>query len=672
MPVTPAAIRKRLSPREPGNKRRTAEAVSLPAEQIEQWRIALDPEQTSVAQFLSLFQIPTEGEQDYVYMDLYPFQRELVSLAEQEWEHGDRAEFRIPKSRRRGVSMFFRAFFFERIVRVPGWKGAIIAQADEDAKMHLQSLHELAAQLPKAALKAAGIRQVKGSARQLAFQHGRFKVSSVVVKTGSARGLGRGGQLNGVLQTERPHWAPQAKRDRSAFLGSCRNRAGNIVVDESTANGYDEFFEDSMASERGENSAKLIFLPSHHHALNRLRFRRKEDRERLVRTMGTVKKYGSLDETQCFERVLRWAQTACEMPEDEAREDALRFINWRRLKIDGDCGHYTVFHREEPTTLEEAFSGAGRRVFPVEIMESWKFSAEQWERESRTGTLVQSDGQMKFVASRDGLLRVREMPERGLVYCFGCDVAGGNETIASSGAEADFNVVNVKEVFSGRTVAQLRGHVYPKPFAQSLLELAVFYGQKERGPARGYVETNLETVVSLMLEDEDVECLGWIGADCLLTSERKVIVRGVGTSVQPEYGFRTTAKSKEYLVARYERFMAEWGEIEVGGEKGAPVDGMTLQELLRFIRKPVTKLAAGGKMMTKTTLEAEAGHDDCTIAELLSIVARDEVLNSGEIPLSSPARTIVLPMDSTSRRYALANLRATGVQQYDPTLGPAF
>lgn len=639
----------------------------------EAWLVALNAEKVSIADYLSLFQIPTEGDEDFVYMDLFPFQRELVTLTEEEWQHGVRAEFRIPKSRRRGVSMFWRAFFFERITRVAGWRGAIIAQSDPDAMMHLQSLHELAAQLPKAALRAAGIRQVKGSAREIAFKHGRFKVSSVIVKTASARGLGRGGQLNGVLQTERPFWAPQAKRDRSAFLGSCRNKAGNVVVDESSPNGFDEFFEDTMASERGENAARLIFLPSHHHAINRLRFRRKEDREKLVATLGKgAKKYGGTDETQCFERVKAWALTGCGMSEEEAEEDALRFIHWRRFKIDSDCGHYTVFHREEATTLEEAFSGAGRRVFPVEIMESWKMSAAEWERKAHTGTLVERMDGMQFTPSRDGMLRVFEPPKPGEHYCFGCDVAGGNETIASSGAEADFNVVNVKEIFSGRTVAQLRGHVFPKPFAQMLLELAVWYGDKTEGPARGYVETNLETVVALMLEDEDIECLGWTGADCLLTSERKVIIRGVGSNVTPEYGFRTTEKSKNYLVTRYERFMVDWGEIEIGGEKRAPVDGQTLGELLRFIRKPITTLAKGGAMMTKTKMCSEAGHDDCAMAEMLAEAARQEILMSGQVPLSSRASTMVLPQDSTSRRYALAALRGDDGHGYDATLGVAF
>jgi len=636
-------------------------------------QLSAEVQARNVAAFLSLFEIPTEGEDDFCFMDMtgsYEFQYDNLVTTFEEWKTGHRAEFRNPKSRRRGCSQGWRAFFFERIVRVPGWRGAIVAQTDPDSMVHLQALHEMAAQLPKSALAASGVNQSRSGARELAFRHGRFKTSSVVVKTASARGLGRGGQLNGVLQTERPHWATRSKRDRSAFLGSCRMRGGNIVIDESTANQYDEFYDDTMASLRGENAAHLIFLPSHEHGLNRLPFRNDGERKKLETTLGEVKRFGERNELEAYDKRLRWCMESMGYDDADAKLNALEFCSWRRDKIANDCGSLRVFWREEPTTLEEAFSGAARTVLPLDVMDSWVPHAKALSKRGTSGKLVDvfREGRLRqdFVTDRGGELTIFEMPKAGGVYCFGCDVASGFEIQASSGAEADYSVANFKEVYSGRTVAQIRGHVFPKPFGRLLLECAVFFNV-----ARGYVENNLDTVVAILLEDDDLEVMGTIGPDILMTSERKVRVVGQGMTVQPQYGFKTTEKSKEYLVARHERFMLEWGEVDADTEKGSPTDWLTLSEMRRVVRMSTAGERARGAK-TKTRIAAESGHDDCWIAEALAIVARDELLSSGQVPLYSAVQTIALPEDAASRRWALESMRDGGKGGTDSVLGEAF
>lgn len=664
-----------------GSKDRQRRSADLTAAVIDNWAAvlsmkgfdALEPygQAQNVANFVSLFRIPTETEEGEAYMEMtgsHQFQFDNLVTTFEDWKTGRRAEFRNPKSRRRGCSQGWRAFFCERILRVPGWKGAIIAQTDPDSMVHLQSLHEMVAQVPKEALARLGIRQVRSGAREIAFRHGRWRTSSVIVKTASSRGLGRGGQLNGVLQTERPHWAPKSKADRSAFLGSCRMIAGNIVVDESTANQHDEFYDDTMASLRGENAAHLIFLPSHEHGLNRLPFRNKAERERLRVSLGKEKRFGERNEEQAFERRLNWGRTQG-WDEERVLTDALEFANWRRHKIADDCGNVRVFWREEPTTLEEAFSGAARTVLPLDIMESWREAAKAKTHEGVTGRLldVNRDGKrvLEFVRVADADLTIYEHPEPGGVYCFGVDVASGYEVVASSGQEADFNVAIIKEVFSGRTVAKIRGHIFPKPFARMLLEAAVYYNV-----ARGYVENNIETVVAHLVEDEDLECLGWIGEDILLTSERKVRVRGVGTQSQMVFGWKTTEKTKEYMASRHERFMVEWGELEEGSEKGSPVDWQTLDEMLRIVRKATTAQRVSGSKQ-KTKIEAETGHDDSWIAESLAVVARDERLYSGEVEMKSKveiAPTGEAALIEDFRRRAKQRERA-GSARYDRVSG---
>lgn len=589
----------------------------------------------NTADFLSLFQIPTETEEGYTFMRMegsHQFQFDNLVLTYEDWEEGRRADFINPKSRRRGCSQGWRAFFFERVVRIPGWRGTIIAQTDPDAMGHLESLHELAAQLPKGALAKANIRQVKSGAREIAFRHGRFRTSSVTVKTASARGLARGQQLNGILQTERPHWSPKAKKDRSAFLGSCRAIPGNIVIDESTANQHDDFHEDVMRAQEGVSDAHLIFLPSHEHDINRLPLRGGEA-ERLMAKLGKEKLFGERNEVDAYERRLTYRTAGCGWSEEDARRDALEFISWRRFKIANEFQSVRVFWREEPTTIEEAFAGSARTVLPIDIMDSWVKPADEKTANAKHGKLVivqrGANRTLEFLPDHKGPLVVYEDPVPGEIYCFGGDTASGWEVQASSGTEADFSTLAIKELFSGRTVAEINAHMFPKPFAQTLLEAAVWYNA-----AKGYIETNLDTVVALLIEDADIECLGYVGSDILLTSERKMRVQGVGTQVSNVFGWRTTSKSKEYMAARHERFMVEWGEHDEKNKRGSPVGKETLAQMRKIIRKPTAKSKETGSR-AQTKIEAEIGHDDRWVAEALAVIARDELMTNGEVPLAS-------------------------------------
>ena len=586
---------------------------------LDAWRELLDPKRTSVADFLYGFDITTEESEDDVPFDLYPFQIQLTKDTDKQWAEGRAAKFRVPKSRRRGVSRYWQGRFFERAIRKPGWKGVIIAQDDPHAQMHMADVRELVDQLPEDTLKRLNIRIIIASARQVVFKHGVWRKSSITVKTASTKGLQRGGKLNGILQTERPHWADKAKEDRASFLRSCRNSPGNIVVDESSAKGYDEFFKDCMKSRDGIGDHQLVFLPSHHHKLNRRPFRTAKARETLEADLGKEKRYGFADEEQCHARVLRHYQT--EEGEADAVTHALEYMHWRRYTIDDDCEYVAVYHREEPTTLEEAFQGAGRRVLPVEIMESWVDAAKRKSEGARVGRLVLNSEGISFVEDREGLLTVFEEP--GEVVSLGVDVASGKAQ-RSGGKEADYQVADFGELFSGRQVAQFRGHVYAKQFCRQIMLAAAWYRGGTTNCARGYIEINYPTVVSHMVESEgELDVLGITPEDVMLTSDRKVKTKGKMTNVG-QFGFYTTEKSKGYLVSLTTSWMKEWGEIAAGDVvKECPVGLETLDEMLRFVRTDA------GKM------EAEEGFDDRVMAMMLRLMARDELLNSGEEPMSS-------------------------------------
>lgn len=578
------------------------------------WRVLFDPAKTSIVDFLQVWNIRTDQGRgrtsgvEYCRFVLKPKQRELIERSEARWRRGRAARWRVPKSRGYGLSSVGTAWLgFERVLRVPGWEYTLIAQDNEAAEEHLDRLADFYSQIPDGVLGHLGIRQVKETRRGFVFLHPGGKKSRVTVKTARKRGLGRGGTNNAVHMTERPHWPDKAKEDLSGILGRCYDVAGNVVLDESTAMGHDEFEEDCLAAEQGRGGGyQLFFIPAHSKDANYLE--ETDDEVQRLDPVGVEPRYGADEELRVLERVrVHWVKER-NADQETARRMARRFLAWRRNRIDGDLKHVNVFHREEPTYLEEAFQGYGRLVFPADIMESHKPVAELAARTERRGILGWARGELTFADSQQGTLMVREFPDPGETYCFGCDLGSGQTVRSGKGGEsADWSVMTVKHVLSGRTVAQLRGHVYPRPWAYELLKVAVWYGT-----ARGFVENNLPTVVSHLVNDQDLEVAGVAGSEVLLTTERLMKTDSGPESVK-EYGWKTTTKTKPFMASAIIDFMIETG-VAPHGATTTPWDRITLSEMLRYCYDE------------RGAMNAESGHDDCVVAEGLALLARRELM----------------------------------------------
>lgn len=587
----------------------------LTESELARWRKLFDPRQTSVQEFLESFKIKTdaaatEGENAVaeVQFKLRPVQKRLLDKTLAAWKRGRAARFRIPKSRGQGISSFWMAFLgFERVLRVPGYEFTAVGQGQDESEEHLDRLSEFYAQIPRKVLRALGIVRLRGTRKQFIFRHGGRLKSRVTVKTARKQGLGRGGQNNAILTTERPHWPAKSKKDLSGLTGRCQNIAGNVIVDESTAMGFDDFYEDCMAARDGRGGGfELFFIASHEKFPQNYDPLEGEERA-FEETIGLNQKYGGAEETLVVKRVAEWWRSVMKASEAKARTLALYFLNWRRQKIDADFKHVNVFHREEPTFLDEAFQGYGRLVFPADLMDANAEPALQRRLRALVGSLETRQGDRVFTVQSHGPLVVYEKPIQGEEYAFGADVASGELVHASGGDEADFSTIKVVRVSTGEAVARFRAHIYPRPFAREVLRLAAWYNG-----AQGLVEANNHggTVITCLLEDE-IDIDGLRGADILLTTERLMKTDSGPESVK-QYGWMTTSRTKPFLASAVVDFLSEWGLPENRGGASA-LDMDTLREMLRFVYNE-----RGG-------MEAETGHDDLVIAYALSLVARKMV-----------------------------------------------
>lgn len=618
-----------------------AQGIATKAD-VDIWRRLLDPQLVDERTFLEQFEIKTDTVEDPLTGEApdpwVPFRWREVQIAEYElFEENMKRQrptrLRIPKSRGHGVSSWNLALLgFCRTLRIPGYETKVVAQDQDESEEHLARLNDFYEQVDWAALRELGIRKVKSTRKSIVIQFGNMKKSKVRVMTARKQGLGRGGASDAIITTERPHWPAKAKKDLTGLLSRLSRSKWSAHIDESTANGFEDFYTACMKAQDKVGSYRLLFLPAFKRPNNYLKPDR-FNREELLSDLGKNEHYGGIEEIEKRDQCAAYWKEQHLLDDEAAAERALQFIAWRRLTIDDECdGSLAFFWREHPTTLEEAFQGSGRPVFNLPFLRTWADDARRRQEFSILFGLEARDKGLRAQPRQGGLWRVLEAPKEDVSYCFGCDVSKGYEVHADGVREADFSVVNVKDVFTGRTVAKLRAHLFPHELAWEIVKAAQWFNG-----AKGLVEVNNDggTVVSFIANMET----DWGPAlECLLQTKRKVHTE-TGPEERKQLGWYTSGGpggSKPYMVGVMHRFIEETGRArnDKGEARGpCPWDFDTLTEMLLFVH------GDRGKM------QAERGHDDCVVAEGLALVSRQMQLEDGDVKIQSPAAPAIEESD---------------------------
>lgn len=362
--------------------RRQKEEQPLTQVQRETWTRWFDTHYTSIISALQMFEIDLDIEDDedgkvpYDNFNPLPRQRSTLRLIESYfWQRKKRAARIVClKARRYGMTTFFLLLALERILRVPGYHVALIAQDDESAGEHFARVRDFFNHIPKAVLKERGIEIVQDTHQRLILRHPGNRTSRIRIATAKRRALGRGARNNMLILTEHPMWPASAKRDLTGILRTCANVVGNIVVFESTANGYDEFYRRYRRAKKQDASYRAVFIASYEKPANRKPFESVEAETAFIKSIGTLAEYGMEDEIVLFRTLTvdkRWPPS-----------EAASYLAWRREQIADECeGHIPYFKREEPNTEDEAFQGTGKPIFRKDIIEAWRADTEKREEQ---------------------------------------------------------------------------------------------------------------------------------------------------------------------------------------------------------------------------------------------------------------------------------------------------
>ena len=635
--------------------RRTTQDV-LSADDKAFFKSLWDRKKTPIEAFISFFDIKTEESEDdepaYVRFILRALQAELLKGVLAAWAAGMAALYLILKGRRYGMSIFLIALGLERFVRVPGYEVMLIAQDDVMAEYHFGKLRELFDQIPDGVLDYLGITVLKGTTHEIRLRHKNGRISHFWVAPAKRRALGRGGGVNLLICTEYPSWPAAAKQDLTGVLRSVKKTRGNAVFFESTAMGREAFWRRCKNAREGKSNYTFFFVPSFAHPLAFKNFKNDALRDDFEQRLGMDEMFGTTEELVLLRRLI----------EDEKwkKDKALRHLHHRRAVIMDDCeGVLSVYHREEPTTPEEAFEGTGRPVFNGAYLNAWEPHAEKKEDASWRGNLRVVIREKKAHVEFDHVTNDRaqllwtiyEYPQPDASYCWGADVASGYEVYRDGKSVADHSTCKIKEVITGRTVAVLCDYVDPKALAWEILKAAHWYGN-----AMGFVERNMDggTTISHL---EELEIGDVNGSEIMLGSFRTIKTDEQGQTQQFEFGFKTTVKTKTKLVDEIKTFLASKTQERMPGPDAVcPFDAETLGEMGSFVRL----LPAGGavkKIGGTVPMGADEGWDDRVIDEGLSLLARQEVMldmktASRVPPRESAAMTTLRSLYGAGRRMA--------------------
>lgn len=346
--------------------------------------------------------------------------------------------------------------------------------------------------------------------------------SSIKCMTATPEGVGRGFTFDYLHLSEMTSWKGDVKDIYSTLMQCVPSIEGTMVINESTAQGFDTFkelWDDAVA---GNND----YIPKFYPWIEEPTYRKKYYGFTLTEEEERLKKEYLLDNDQ---------------------------ITWRRWCIANNCaGDVNKFRQEYPITPEEAFISSGKCIFDVEKLTTRLKEIPKVKKVGKSEYDLQYDervlrGDIKYdyVFNRDlglngemtvknpsftlnknnGKLLIYEMPRKNCPYVIGCDTAGEG---------SDYAVAQVLDNTNGKQVAVLATEEDTDLFMRQVMALGLFYNTALIG-----VETNYDPSSTKMLSR-----MGYENQYTRETEDKKM------NSYQEKFGFRTTPITRPIIITR--------------------------------------------------------------------------------------------------------------------------
>ena len=290
----------------------------------------------------------------------------------------------ILKGRQQGLSTYVGGRLYWRLSQRRAKKGLIVAHKADSTRALFDMYQRYHGSCPD---------WLKPSTQYSSRKELKFDVldTGIMVATAGGEGIARGETISDAHLSEIAFWpSATAAENLNGLLQAIPNADDTEIFIESTANGYNEFYELWEAAVRGENEFEPFFAAWFES--DEYRMPVPDGFERTFEERELVERYNLADEQ----------------------------LVWRRRKI-GAVGR-ELFMQEYPCTPDEAFIASGRPVFdPEQIAEALLNAPEVLARmdvdETVSGHVLE--------ANSVGRLTVYREREDNESYAIGADVGAG-------------------------------------------------------------------------------------------------------------------------------------------------------------------------------------------------------------------------------------------------------
>lgn len=540
----------------------------VPADIVTAWQVALNPNHTTLEEFLEFFEVE-QKDRSVVPFVLKPPQKRLVRMIEERWAAGLAAYILVLKARQIGFSTLMQLIQAEGILRWAGNLGQTFSYEQDQVEYLATKADFFLRQVPVEARPETRLWSKKHVALRHYTSAGSFQESSLVVKTAKNTKIGRGYTVHRAHLSEPPFYD-----NLVGMLGvknAVPNKPGCLCVLEFTANGFDEVKKLWDESKAGNNDYLRLFCSW----LEEPEYSIEPTDEELV-----VGKFKARDD---YERdmIANYGATPAQ-------------IKWWRWCVRNNCdGHVPSALQEYPYCEDVAFQSTGRPVFNVPNLVSWKSLADEEHKAAKRGNLIEvgtgKDVVVQFVENTDGWFTVYELPTDGEVYAFGADTAGGIESEKDAAtSDTDYQCGTLLNAKSRHKAIVFHGRPDIDIYADEMRKASFWYGM-----AWGHAENN--GVGQAFLTASRM-----LGFDKILYRTRLEPAASGDTSPELRPGFNMNTRTKPAVILRLQAMtrklglLSEWKPPEDKPQEKpkCPFDAPLIEEMLTYQRDAMGRMAA--------------------------------------------------------------------------------
>lgn len=374
-----------------------------------------------------------------------PVQKKFLAKVRELFYGGKPVRIVTLKARQMGISTIIEAIIYAFVSRMKGVNAIVVADDLEGAN-YIFEMQKTFQELLDKHLKP---RTKASNEKKLAFAGLN---SQILIDTADNANVGRKFTLQFGHLSEVSRY-PKSLEEMLSGLGHAVPHAmGTMLFLESTANGYDEFYDLWVKAINGKTDWIPLFYAWFENPENSLALESGQ-----MYPIENVK-FITPSEKENFLSGERELKSKYNLTDEQ--------LNWRRWDLVNNCsGDLNKFNEDNPACWEDAFVATGNLFFNREALK-----LQQIKNPLAVGNILKEDGRYIFREDPAGLFKFYEFPKRGEQYIVAGDSAEGLE-----GGDKSAGIVVSKRL--NKTVCVYNHNIPPERFEEDLIKMGNFYNE---------------------------------------------------------------------------------------------------------------------------------------------------------------------------------------------------